>query len=383
MECKVSVIVPVYRVGKYINRCVKSLLRQTLKEIEIICVCEKEDDAFEVLCGYASADDRIHVIEKKNTGVSAARNAGIKAARGTYLAFVDADDWIERYALETLYMVAENYRAQIVVYGFWPATEPRRGKRGIFGYTPKRNVLYHNNGMKALFYEHGSRPYLWNKFYNRNFWMRNQLSFDETIDIGEDQLLQFDAFGKAEIICFVKDKLYHYDIERNGSAMNVCERQRRIDDQNFKLLRAVMQHKKAHYDNLYDKEYIFWILQQYEGMADRSLECDTADRREKIAVLRGYLEQMSFRKVIGELPGQYQDLCTCLVLDQGRELECGSVNIPYRISDQYMNDQVAGIYGEISVMSGLKRGIRRGREALAFHEFRHSAVRVLVRLGLY
>jgi Glycosyltransferases involved in cell wall biogenesis len=383
MECKVSVIVPVYRVGKYINRCVKSLLRQTLKEIEIICVCEKEDDAFEVLRGYARADDRIHVIEKKNTGVSAARNAGIKAARGTYLAFVDADDWIERYALQTLYMVAESHRAQIVVYGFWPATEPRRGKRGIFGYTPKRNVLYHNNGMKALFYEHGSRPYLWNKFYNRNFWMRNQLSFDETIDIGEDQLLQFDAFGKAEIICFVKDKLYHYDIERNGSAMNVCERQRRIDDQNFKLLRAVMQHKKAHYDNLYDKEYIFWILQQYEGMADRSLECDTADRGDKAAVIKGYLEELSYRKVIGDLPEQYQILCECFINDSITEREYGTVGIPCKISDQYMNDQVAGTYEGITVLKGFSGVIRRVHEAYVFHEFRHFVVRVLIRLGLY
>lgn len=383
MECKVSVIVPVYRVGKYINRCVKSLLRQTLKEIEIICVCEKEDDAFEVLRGYARADDRIHVIEKKNTGVSAARNAGIKAARGTYLAFVDADDWIERYALQTLYMVAESHRAQIVVYGIWPASEPQADRRGIFGYTPKRNVSYHNNGMKALFYEHGSRPYIGNKFYDRSFLEGHHILFDESVDIGEDQLLQFAAFGKAQKICFIKDKLYHYDIKRNNSAMNLCEQQRRIDDQNFVLLHAVMHHKREHYDNLYDREYLFWILQQYEGMADRSRARDTADRENKAAVIKGYLEELSYRKLIGALPEQYQLLCECLVNDSITEREYGTVGIPCKISDQYMNDQVAGTYEGITVLKGFSGVIRRVHEAYAFHEFRHFVVRVLVRLGLY
>lgn len=300
-ECKVSVIVPVYRVGKYIHRCMKSLLRQTLKEVEIICVCEKEDEAYDVLCDYAKNDAKVRVIEKTNTGVSAARNAGVKAAGGTYLAFVDADDWIERHALQTLYMVAEGNHAQIVVYGFGPATEPRGDRRGIFGYTPKRNVLYRNNGMKALFYEHGSRPYLWNKFYDRKFWDKNQLWFDEFIDIGEDQLLQFDAFGKAETICFIKDKLYHYDIRRNDSAMNICERQRCIDNHNLKLLRAVMCHKKEYYHNQYNKEYIWWIFQQYGGMTDKS--------KENILYVNRYLNEMEARQLIGDMPRQYQDMC--------------------------------------------------------------------------
>ncbi len=383
LECKVSVIVPVYRVGKYINRCMKSLLKQTLKEIEIICVCEEEDDAFETLCDYARTDDRVRVIKKRNTGVSAARNAGIKAAKGTYLAFVDADDWIERYALKTLYMTAEKYRAQIVVYGIWPTIEPKGEKRGIFGYTPKRNVLYHNNGMLALFYEHGSRPYIGNKFYNRKFWETNRIVFDESIDIGEDQLLQFDAFGKAETIGFIKDKLYHYDIKRNNSAMNVCEQQKHIDDQNFVLLQAVMRHKKKLYDNQYNKEYILWILQQFGGMIDRSLRCDTENMKEKVDAIKVYLDEMSVKKVLEDLPKPYQCLYEYISKNQTIGLEYEPVRISYKVSDQYMNDQVAGIYEKITVITGWKGRLRRIHEAYAFHEFRHLVVRVLVRLGLY
>lgn len=383
LECKVSVIVPVYRVGKYINRCMKSILKQTLKDIEIICICEEADEAYGRLCDYARTDDRVHVINKKNTGVSAARNAGIKAARGTYLAFVDADDWIERYALQVLYTIAERYRAQIVVYGFWPATEPKDDRRGIFGYTPKRNVLYHNNGMKALFYEHGSRPYIWNKFYNRKFWEKNDISFDESIDIGEDQLLQFDAFGKAATICFIKDKLYHYDIRRNNSAMNVCERQNCIDDQNIKLLQAVMRHKEQFYGSRYNKEYILWIIQQFGGMANRSPGCGIEGREDKIIVIKQYLDEMTAGKVIKDLPKPYQSLCACLSRNMTMEPEYEPVRISDKVSDQYMNDQVAGIYEKITVATGLPHVLRRIHEAHAFHELWHLAVRVLVRFGLY
>lgn len=165
--------------------------------------------------------------------------------------------------------------------------------------------------------------------------------------------------------------------------MNLCEQQRRIDDQNFVLLHAVMHHKRKHYDNLYDREYLFWILQQYEGMAYRSLARDAADREDKAAVIKGYLEELSYRKVIGDLPEQYKILCECLVNDSITDREYGTVDIPCKISDQYMNDQVAGIYDRITVLKGFSGGIRRIHEAYAFHEFRHFVVRVLVRLGLY
>ena len=116
-KCCVSVIVPVYRVEGYLERCIRSLRKQTLTEIEILCVCEKEDPSYQKLLLYEKTDSRIRVIEKTNTGVSAARNTGMRAAQGKYIAFVDADDWLEKDYFEKLYVPAAHYKCDVVVCG--------------------------------------------------------------------------------------------------------------------------------------------------------------------------------------------------------------------------------------------------------------------------
>lgn len=99
MKPKVSIIVPVYNVEKYLNRCVESLLHQTLKEIEIILVDDESPDNSPKLCDdYASKDSRIKVIHKKNEGLGCARNSGLEIASGEYVAFIDSDDFIDTNA---------------------------------------------------------------------------------------------------------------------------------------------------------------------------------------------------------------------------------------------------------------------------------------------
>ena len=381
--CQVSVIVPVYRVEKYIDRCMKSLLKQTLKEIEILCVCEEEDSSFKALCDYERSDQRVRVIKKSNTGVSSARNAGIRAARGEYIAFVDADDWIERYALQTLYRVAKNNDAQIIAYGIWPTIEPKGDKRGMFQYSPDRNVVYHGNGMMALFYEHGSKPYIGNKFYSRDFLTQHNILFHEDIDIGEDQLLQFEAFGKAQTICFVKDKLYHYDIKRNNSAMNTCEQQQIIADKNFKLLQRVMSHKRGRYPDSYNKEYILWILHNYGGFVNGNVENITENRRNEILAIQGFLKEMSAEKYIGDLPKEYQYICERFLNYSASKTDYDRINMPYKAYEVYLTEQSEGFYEKMTATGGVSEKVKRIYEAIVFHEFRHLATKVLVRFGMF
>mgnify|MGYP000887261946 FL=1 len=105
---KISIIVPCYNTKLYIEQCLNSLINQTLKEIEIICIDGSSDDgSFEVLREYETKDSRINVYSKQNEGVSLSRNFGMDRAQGKYLMFVDADDWIDKNTCEIAYEKAE------------------------------------------------------------------------------------------------------------------------------------------------------------------------------------------------------------------------------------------------------------------------------------
>ena len=104
---KISVVIPIYNVEKYLQRCVDSVLNQTLRDLEIILVDDGSPDKCPLICDqYAKKDSRVFVIHKKNGGLASARNAGMKAATGTYLFFLDSDDWIDLDGLELLYNTA-------------------------------------------------------------------------------------------------------------------------------------------------------------------------------------------------------------------------------------------------------------------------------------
>ncbi|MBL0052071.1 MAG: glycosyltransferase family 2 protein [Bacteroidetes bacterium] len=105
---KVSVIIPVYNTELYLNKCLDSVINQTLKEIEIICINDgSKDSSLDILKAYAKKDDRIIIIDKKNGGQGLARNIAIKKATGEYLGFVDSDDWIAHDMFEKMYSSAK------------------------------------------------------------------------------------------------------------------------------------------------------------------------------------------------------------------------------------------------------------------------------------
>ena len=108
MDPLVSIIVPVYNVKPYLNRCVDSLLGQSYQNMELLLVDDGSTDGSETLCDeYAAQDARVRVLHKKNGGLSDARNAGVDAAKGEYLSFVDGDDWVSPYYIENLYRALE------------------------------------------------------------------------------------------------------------------------------------------------------------------------------------------------------------------------------------------------------------------------------------
>lgn len=116
---KVSIIVPIYNVEKYLDRCMQTLLNQTLKDIEIILVDDGSPDHCPQMSDeYAKNDPRVKVVHKNNGGLGYARNSGLDVATGEYVAFVDSDDFTSVEAYDTLYKVAKEQNADIVYAGF-------------------------------------------------------------------------------------------------------------------------------------------------------------------------------------------------------------------------------------------------------------------------
>ena len=114
-ECKISIIIPVYNVEEYLPKCLDSVINQTLKDIEIICINDcSTDNSLEILENYVKKDSRIIVLnQEKNQGQGAARNRGLQIASGEYVGFVDSDDWVENDYFEKLYNAAIKYNADI------------------------------------------------------------------------------------------------------------------------------------------------------------------------------------------------------------------------------------------------------------------------------
>ena len=120
MNPKISLIVPVFNVEKYVSKCLDSLVAQTLKDIEIICVDDcSTDNSLQIIEKYASKDSRIKILHKENEGVSAARNDGIKMASGDYILFWDGDDFAEKETCEELLHTMEENNVDTVVYGYY------------------------------------------------------------------------------------------------------------------------------------------------------------------------------------------------------------------------------------------------------------------------
>ena len=221
---KISVIIPVYNVEKYLKRCVDSVFQQTLKDLEIILVDDGSPDDSPAICDqYAAEDPRIRVIHKENGGLASARNAGMRIAQGDYIFFLDSDDWLEPDGMETLYRTAEQYQVDFVRYRAirtgWPGlpedapcmVEPvRELKEGFYDRERIRaEVLPRLLGTPQL--TMGAVVGAWGSLYRRDFLARNDLFFSEEVKFSEDQIFSAKVVLAAENFYFIETAgVYHY-----------------------------------------------------------------------------------------------------------------------------------------------------------------------------
>ena len=218
-EPLVSIIVPIYNVEQYLQRCVDSLINQTYRNLEIILVDDGSPDRCGEICDdYAKGDSRIKVIHKSNGGLSDARNKGLDMASGDYVMFVDSDDWIDSQTCENSIRNAIGNNADIVVFGmylFYDNGRLVKRNKGIISSTPS-----HEECMRSLIYkipEAGIFNNVCNKMFHR------RLFTGITFPVGlyaEDQGTIYKLIHKADKV-YVCDKHFYYYYQRNGSISHV------------------------------------------------------------------------------------------------------------------------------------------------------------------
>lgn len=222
-EPLISVVVPVYRVEKWLCRCVDSLLAQTYQNIEIILVDDGSPDQCGAMCdAYAAKERRVRVVHQKNQGQSSARNVGVVNAKGPYIVFVDSDDWVEPNFLEVLRSVQIRTNADIVVCGY--STEP---KGPLIGCTEKFfECLNTEQALKALCYQKLIETSPWGKLYRTED--VRKFPYPEG-RIFEDLATTYKILAGAKHVAVCGRALYHY-WQHPGSTMAASFRESRFDE---------------------------------------------------------------------------------------------------------------------------------------------------------
>ena len=211
MEPLISVIIPVYKVEPYLRKCIDSVRNQTYRNLEIILVDDGSPDHCGQICDeYAAADSRIRVIHKENGGLSSARNAGIRIARGEYLGFVDSDDWIEPDMYAFLYAALEKETADLAVCGVYT----HKDSNVNVGSNASLYLVQSGHDAVQTFLKLASQGKVaWNKLYKRQLF--SEIRFPEG-RLWEDCFIMGQVIDKAEKVVYHMQPKYHY-ILRPGS----------------------------------------------------------------------------------------------------------------------------------------------------------------------
>ena len=212
---KVSIIVPVYNAMPYFMQCLRSLTVQTLEGMEFIVIDDGGNDGSGTFAdALAEVNNTIKVLHQKNAGVSAARNAGLAIARGEYIGFVDADDFVDPELFETLYAAAVVFSADIVHSGY---TNYNTNEDVSLTPAPSFEIgkVMGNEDIKhsaAQMHKTGCFLYVWRNLFSRRLIEENNIRFDEEISIGEDTLFNMQCFLKAKTSIAIGFAGYHYRI---------------------------------------------------------------------------------------------------------------------------------------------------------------------------
>lgn len=280
---KLSVIIPVYNVEKYIEDCLYSVLNQTFKEIEIILVNDgSTDNSALIIEQIGQEDDRIKIIKQKNQGLGSARNTGIKHSTTPYLIFIDSDDFIEKNMIEVLYTLAIRNDSDIVKCRYIKVKE--NGYKSAIV-----SSLWEDNNRKTFFKNILSLNYLsvsWDAIYKKSLFTENNLYFPDMYY--EDVGFCFKLFYYAKKVDFSNDILYNWR-QREGSITRTVNKKQIKDI--FKIFDITYDFLQQHdCYKTYEKEFICRCMKQYNSLI-KKVEYFSNNDTKKIKKYFSYIQK--------------------------------------------------------------------------------------------
>ncbi len=212
----ISIVIPIYNVSQYLDRCISSIVKQTYRNLEILLIDDGSTDGSSAICdAWKERDNRIVVIHKSNGGVASARNAGIENATGTYIGFVDSDDYVDEDMYSYLYRFASIKYIPVCLYTKKNNADIEMKKEVVF-MDSMQAILYNlDEEVEKLRFNKELRygSFLWNKLFPAHFFTNNKFSVGKTY---EDVAMIFQLYKQAEKVVFLPECKYHY-IERQNS----------------------------------------------------------------------------------------------------------------------------------------------------------------------
>lgn len=272
MNPKVSVIVPVYNVEKYLDTCLKSIIKQTLKDIEIICVDDgSTDNSSTILDRYAKRDNRIKVIHKKNSGYGHTMNVGLDVSKGEYIGIVESDDYISDQMYETLYDAAKNNSLDVVKSDHYTFSgddlQIKKQYHYICPLDYYNRIINVQNQPTIYSFEMMN----WTGIYKSDFLKNNKIRHNETPGASfQDNGFWFQTITLANKIMFLNKAFYYYRQDNPNSSINSKEKVFCICDEYAYISEFLKNHKELGeevYRCFFEKK-VFNYLNSYNRISD-------------------------------------------------------------------------------------------------------------------
>lgn len=311
---QISIIVPVYNVGKYLPQCLDSLINQTYENLEIICVNDGSTDrSYEILQRYAVRDARIRVITQENQGASVARNRGLAVAQGDYIMFVDGDDWIDLDTCQRAIETAEKHGTDVVFWSYVREYEyeskeklmPLDNENVLHGDEAKDMLHRRQLGLIGEELAHpeyaDSMVTVWGKLYTNGLLRRSGAKFVDIRKIGtsEDAVFNMEALREIDTAVYIKRCLYHY---RKNNLSSVTTKYKSELAQQWDCLFNMMQEyiDKNRLPAVYTQALRNRISLSVVGLGLNIMNAPVPER-EKMSMLKKVISNPRYRKAIKTL----------------------------------------------------------------------------------